>query len=111
MAYLGINSAAPGEWDRLKKAYPAIENPSIVIENTANDDLVNSPKHYGFGKVECIEAIKESMSEREFKGYLKGNSMKYLWRYDYKGKAEEDLKKAQWYLNKLISALGEKSDE
>jgi hypothetical protein len=45
------------------------------------------------------------MSEREFKGYLKGNSMKYLWRYDYKGRAEEDLKKAQWYLSKLIEEV------
>ena len=42
------------------------------------------------------------MAKAVFKGYLKGNSMKYLWRYDYKGKAKEDLKKAQWYLDKLI---------
>jgi hypothetical protein len=54
--------------------------------------------HYNTGSVECIEAIKASMSDTEFKGYLKGNAMKYLWRYDYKGKPVEDLKKAQWYL-------------
>ena len=47
MAYLGINSAAPEEWDRLKKAHPAVENPSLVLENTTNYELVNSPKHYG----------------------------------------------------------------
>jgi hypothetical protein len=106
MAYLGINSAAPEEWDRLKKAYPAIETPSIVLENTAKDDLVNSPKHYGFGKVECIEAISESMTKEAFKGYLKGNCLKYLWRYERKEKEPaQDLKKAQWYLAKLIDEI------
>ena len=101
MSYLGINSAAPQEWDRLRKAHPPVEVTTTVIES----DPVASPSHYNTGKVECIVAIQESMSEREFKGYLKGNSMKYLWRYDYKGKAEEDLKKARWYLDKLISVL------
>jgi len=42
------------------------------------------------------------MSSVAFKGYLKGNCMKYLWRYDYKGKPIEDLEKAQWYLAKLL---------
>tara|TARA_R110002050_G_scaffold25802_9_gene68704 strand:+ start:3175 stop:3492 length:318 start_codon:yes stop_codon:yes gene_type:complete len=102
MAYLGINSAAPEEWDRLRKAHPAVEVTTTVIEPSLKSDPVASPSHYNTGNIECIAAIKESMSAREFKGYLKGNSMKYLWRYDYKGKAKEDLKKAQWYLDKLI---------
>jgi hypothetical protein len=67
-------------------------------------DPVDKPEHYNSGKVECIEAIKASMSEEEYKGYLKGNTIKYLWRYQYKGKPVQDLKKAQWYLNKLIEA-------
>jgi hypothetical protein len=46
-----------------------------------------------------------SMSDTEFKGYLKGNAMKYLWRYDYKGKPVEDLKKAQWYLARLTEEV------
>lgn len=66
------------------------------------NDPVNHPSHYTQGGVECIEAIKASMSPEEFSGYLKGNSIKYLWRYRNKGKAKEDLKKAQWYLNRLI---------
>jgi hypothetical protein len=41
------------------------------------------------------------MSSVAFKGYLKGNAMKYLWRYDYKGKRVEDLQKCQWYLARL----------
>ena len=68
-------------------------------------DPVNNPQHYNTGNIECIEAIQESMSPEAFKGYLKGNTMKYLWRYDYKGKASEDLQKAGWYLNKLIKEV------
>ena len=43
----------------------------------------------------------------EWKGYLKGNCLKYLWRYQYKSKPLEDLKKAQWYLTRLINAQEE----
>ena len=42
------------------------------------------------------------MSHEAFKGYLKGNIMKYIWRYERKN-GQEDLLKAQWYLNKLIN--------
>ena len=65
-------------------------------------DSVNQPAHYNNGKVECIDGIEASMSPDEFKGYLKGNLLKYVWRYQYKGKPIEDLRKARWYLEKLI---------
>lgn len=65
-------------------------------------DNVNSPPHYKSGDVECIDAIKASMSREQFAGYLKGNVMKYVWRMSYKGKPIEDLRKAQWYLKRLI---------
>jgi len=70
-------------------------------------DEVNHPTHYNHNKhgVECIEAIQASMSDDEFRGYLKGNTIKYLWRYGYKGKPEQDLLKAQWYLNKLLDTF------
>jgi len=67
-------------------------------------DMVNSPPHYNSGNIECIDAIQESMSSEAFRGYLKGNIQKYIWRYENK-KGVEDLKKAQWYLNKLIKTL------
>ena len=67
-------------------------------------DYVNSPPHYNTGNVECIVAIEESMTPDAFKGYLKGNIQKYIWRYEAK-KGVEDLEKAQWYLNKLIETL------
>ena len=72
-------------------------------------DMVNQPPHYNNGNVECIEAIEASMSPDEFAGYLKGNCLKYLWRYRYKGNPLTDLNKAQWYLNKL-NATEAKSD-
>jgi len=72
---------------------------------TPSDDPVNSPAHYNTKGVEAITAIEASMSDEEFKGYCKGNAMKYLWRYKYKGKPVEDLKKAQWYLEKLIASV------
>ena len=70
------------------------------------NDVVNRPGHYRQGGVECIEAIESSMSRDEFQGYLKGNIEKYVWRYRYKN-GLEDLRKARWYLDRLISALEE----
>ena len=65
-------------------------------------DNVNSPPHYKSGEVECIDAIKASMPREQFIGYLKGNVIKYVWRLSYKGKPVEDLRKARWYLERLI---------
>jgi len=74
-------------------------------EEEYEEDVVNNPNHYNNGSIECIEGIQASMSTEAFSGYLKGNCMKYLWRYDYKGKPLEDLQKAQWYLAELIKEL------
>lgn len=65
-------------------------------------DPVNRPSHYTTGGIECIDAIKASMSTEAFLGFLKGNVQKYMWRYEKKVAPVEDLKKAQWYLSKLI---------
>lgn len=71
----------------------------------AGVDPVNSPSHYNSGGIEAIEAIEAALSSEGFRGYLKGNVMKYMWRYEKKAKPIEDLKKARWYLDRLISAL------
>ena len=65
-------------------------------------DNVNHPPHYvrPEGGPECIDAIESALSEEEYRGYIKGNAMKYLWREKYKGKGE-DVAKALWYLNRL----------
>ena len=71
-----------------------------------DDDTVNHPAHYTQGGIECIDAIKSSMTAEEFRGYLKGNIMKYLWRYRNKG-GTEDMRKAEWYLQRLIGEVAE----
>jgi hypothetical protein len=103
---MSINDATPEMWDRLRSKYAALAQEEATEERDNPErlglDVVNSPEHYNSGDIECIDAIKASMSNEAFKGYLKGNTLKYIWRMSYKGKAVEDLKKAQWYLNKLL---------
>ena len=72
-------------------------------------DAIN-PQHYQKGGVECIDAIEASMTEEAFKGFLKGNCIKNLYRYENKNGAE-DLKKAQWYLSRLLTVLDNNQDK
>lgn len=67
-------------------------------------DPVNHPEHYTAGAIECIDAIAAAMTPEEFRGYLRGNAFKYLWRYRMKG-GVESLQKAQWYLDRLTKAV------
>lgn len=70
------------------------------------NDNVNHPNHYTQGGIECIAAIKASMTPTEFQGYCKGNCMKYIWRWRDKG-GVEDLKKAEVYLTWMIESATE----
>lgn len=76
---------------------------SVIILLTS--DHVNSPSHYASGDIECIDAINASMTREAFLGYLKGNIQKYMWRYEKKINPLEDVKKARWYMNKLVDEL------
>ena len=69
------------------------------------EELVNGPKHYNEGNIECIAALQSMLSREEFIGFLRGNAMKYLWRLRSKGKPIQDLAKAAWYQEKLKQAL------
>lgn len=73
-------------------------------------DMVNHPPHYEQGGIECIVAIQAALTPEEFRGFCKGNALKYVWREKHKGRGE-DLKKAAWYLGKLtqMPQQGEKS--
>lgn len=64
-------------------------------------DPVNHPQHYTNGGIECIDCIQASLSAEAFRGFLKGNIEKYIFRYDKKN-GLEDLRKARWYLERLI---------
>ena len=68
-------------------------------------DNVNCPAHYNQGGIECIDAIKASLTSEGFQAYLKASSMKYLGRDEHKGKPLEDLRKAEWFLDRLIKEL------
>ena len=70
-------------------------------------DKVNHPEHYNQGTIECIDAIEAMLSQEEFVGYLRGNSLKYRWRFRYKN-GIEDLRKAEWYERRLLKVLEDK---
>lgn len=66
-----------------------------------NNDPVNYPSHYTNGSIECIEAIEAALTPEEFRGYLKGCAMKYIWRERMKG-GTESIDKARWYVQRLL---------
>lgn len=60
-------------------------------------DMINRPPHYNMGKIEVTDFIVDQKM-----GFLAGNVVKYIARYRHKGSPVEDLKKARWYLDRLI---------
>ena len=75
------------------------ELPITMIE----EDSVNHPAHYKVGGIETIDFI-----EAKGLNYNLGNVVKYITRADHKGNKLEDLKKAQWYLNREVGKLSKK---
>ena len=63
-------------------------------------DRIN-PAHYLVGGIETIDYIQAKLTREQFTGYLVGNVLKYLSRFEHKA-GEEDLQKARWYLNRLL---------
>ena len=55
-------------------------------EAYGNVDMINNPPHYNGGPIECIDAIQAALTPEEFRGYCKGNNIKYTWRENRKGK-------------------------
>ena len=73
-------------------------------------DMVCHPAHYNQGKVECIDAMAAAtVNNRGIEAICVSNIIKYLWRYEAKN-GLEDVKKAAWYLNRLIDELEDKSE-
>jgi len=71
------------------------------VDAMLTGDSVHAPVHYKGDKMECIDAMQAMLSHDEFRGFLRGNIFKYMWRYKEKN-GIEDLRKANWYLEKLI---------
>lgn len=79
------------------------------IFKEVKEDMVNSPQHYKLRglDVESVDVIKATMTPEEFKGWLKGNAMKYLFRLGKKDDECQDAKKAMKYLEWLVKELEE----
>lgn len=76
------------------------------IEQEEND-VVERPAHYNQGGVECIDALAAATVElRGIEAVCTANAIKYLWRWKRKN-GTEDLRKAKWYLDRLLIVLGE----
>lgn len=68
-------------------------------------DMVNHPSHYTQGGIECIDALKAAtVSKTGIEAVCTANAIKYLWRYEEKN-GIEDVKKARWYIDRLIKEL------
>ena len=67
-------------------------------------DNIN-PSHYKQGGIECIEAIKAAtVGKTGIEAVCTANVIKYVWRYEEKN-GVEDLRKARWYLERLIKEV------
>lgn len=73
-------------------------------------DPVNHPAHYTSGGIECIDAMQAAFGAEVVKDFCLCNAFKYLWRHRNKN-GVEDLKKARWYLNRLIREMEVTDDE
>jgi hypothetical protein len=76
-----INNATPAQWDAIRP------------------DMVNSPPHYTKGGIETIDYIQAKLSPEEYRGYLRGNLLKYASRLGEKD--SDDAGKAAWYAQRL----------
>lgn len=67
-------------------------------------DPVERPAHYNAGKLECIDALEAATAQLTgIEAVCAANAIKYIWRHDAKG-GSEDVRKAIWYLNRLLAA-------
>ena len=109
---MSIDDATPDEWDALKEGTYQEDSEHYDIKNATctlvkplpyapDPDPVSAPPHYRVGEVEAIDYIHQQLGTG-VKDYLLGNVHKYLHRHRFKGQAVEDLRKARWYLEKLI---------
>lgn len=101
---------ACGFVDDLEAPQELMQKAHEVVEEAKKHDAVNHPSHYTQGKVECIDTIESAcINKQGIEAVCVANVIKYLWRYESKN-GVEDVKKARWYLERLIEEL-EKNKE
>ena len=89
--------------DKLAIAYDHVYK--NIDENVP--DMVNHPQHYTQGSIECIDALKAAtVGKRGIEAVCVANVIKYLWRYEEKN-GIEDVRKAKWYVKRLLKELEE----
>ena len=103
---MSINDATPSEWNEI--TVTDTDPQPGTVEETAqvkrSDAEIQKPLHYNQGSVECIEGIEAMLTPEEYIGYLRGNSLKYRWRFPYKH-GIKDIYKAEFYEQKLVEKL------
>ena len=93
-----------------EKAIQLLETNKETEEIFAGFDVVERPAHYTKTSIECIDAMRETQGDEAVKAFCVCNAFKYLWRHNRKN-GDEDIKKANWYLNKAVEIMeGEKDD-
>ena len=90
-----------GTDDHIPMWRPYSGSKSVELHNKDYPPQIGG-NHYDKYQIKPIAALKDWLSEEEYRGYLRGNAIKYQIRYRDKGGAE-DLQKAKWYLNELIA--------
>ena len=113
-----IDDESPDSWTRINKKYKyQVQWHDDDQDDAPNEhpvfgkpDMADNPPHYNNGGIECIEAIEAMLSRDEYIGYLRGNALKYMWRFRYKSKPFEDLRKARWYEERLMKFLLDNQD-
>ena len=80
------------------------------LSKDTSEDVVNNPKHYKLYSHECIDEMILVFGIEDVKAFCRCN----IWKYRYRASAkngEEDLRKAEWYMNKLEELLKESVKE
>jgi len=88
---------------RLKTILNNYTGSKTVKHTGAGEDMVNQPTHYTHGGIETIDYMEAKSTPEEFAGHLRLTAIKYLSRAGLKESTLMDLKKAQWYVNELVT--------
>ena len=83
-----------------------LKNEEVKMDENV-PDMVNHPQHYTQGGIECIDALKAAtVGKRGIEAVCVANVIKYLWRYEEKN-GIEDVRKAKFYIERLLKELEE----
>lgn len=74
-----------------------------IIDKEKDKSVISHPERYGGDTTyECIKVLEAWLPPEQYKGFLRGNALKYLCRVGKKDETVQELKKSKWYLEKLI---------